>query len=197
MDMSTATSIQQIYASHLRARVSEMSLTERATEEPGSDVDRQANAGFPAPSGFRFIPRELAAKSRRLIEGYHGIHGYGCLPDLLWHSDARDIIECNRELTQIFKSASKSRGAKRANESLLLIATVIFSVETLARDFAGWGKRFPAAKREAEKMLDDTRLRPHVWFMDGYLYPSLTAHRELASEIAPSMVISEASARSS
>jgi hypothetical protein len=163
-----------------------MSLTEGTAEDTGSDVDRKTNGDFPATSDFRFIPRELASKSRRLIEGYHGIHGYGCLPDLLWHSDARDIIECNRELTRIFKSASKSRGAKRANESLLLIATVIFSVETLARDFAGWGKRFPAAKREAEKMLDDISLRPHVWFMDGYLYPSLTAHRELASEIAPS-----------
>jgi hypothetical protein len=166
-----------------------MSLTESTEENIGGDFGRQTNADLPATSDFRFIPRELAAKSRRLIESYHGIHGYGCLPDLLWHSDARDIIECNRELTQIFKNASKSRGAKRANNSLLLIATVIFSVETLARDFAGWGKRFPAAKREAEKMVGDIRLRPHVWFMDGYLYPSLTAHRELASEIAPSTAV--------
>jgi hypothetical protein len=163
-----------------------MSLTDSTAEDIGSGACRETNADLPAISDFRFIPRELATKSHRLIESYHGIHGYGCLPDLLWHSDARDIIECNRELTRIFKSASKSRGAKRANNSLLLIATVIFSVETLARDFAGWGRRFPAAKREAEKLLDDTRLRPHTWFMDGYLYPSLTAHRELAGEIAPS-----------
>ena len=167
-----------------------MSLTEGTAEDLGSDLDGKTNADLPATSDFRFIPRELAAKSRRLIEGYHGIHGYGCLPDLLWHSDARDIIECNRELTQIFKNASKSRGAKRANESLLLIATVIFSVETLVRDFAGWGKRFPAAKREAEKMLGDGSAGSHVWLMDGYLYPSLTAHRELAREIAPSMPLS-------
>jgi hypothetical protein len=166
-----------------------MSLTEATAEEIDSALDRQSDADIPTTSHFRFIPRELAAKSRRLIEGYHGIHGYGSLPDLIWHSDARDIIECNRELTKIFKSASKSRCAKRANSSLLLIATVIFSIETLARDFAGWGKRFPAAKREAEKMLGDIRLQPHAWFMDGYLYPSLNAHRELASEIAPSAVM--------
>jgi hypothetical protein len=183
--MSTATSIQLTYVYHFRAQARDMSLTESNAEDIGSDLDGRTNADLPTISDFRFIPRELAAKSRRLIEGYHGIHGYGCLPDLLWHSDARDIIECNRELTGIFKNASKSRGAKRANNSLLLIATVIFSVETLARDFAGWGKRFPAAKREAEKMLDDIRLRPHVWFMDGYLYPSMNAHRELASEITP------------
>jgi len=111
------------------------------------------------------------------------------MPDLLWHSDARNIIEGNRELTQIFKRASKSRGAKLANESLLLIATAIFSVETLARDFAGWGKRFPAAKREAEKMLDGITLRPQLWFMDGYLYPSRNSNREMSSEIAPSAAL--------
>ena len=165
-----------------------MSLTEGA-EDNGGDLDRQTNADFPATSDFHFIPPELAAKSRRLIEGYHGIHGYGCMPDLLWHSDARNIIEGNRELTQIFKRASKSRGAKLANESLLLIATAIFSVETLARDFAGWGKRFPAAKREAEKMLDGITLRPQLWFMDGYLYPSRNSNREMASEIAPSAAL--------
>jgi hypothetical protein len=166
-----------------------MSLTEGTAGDNGSDLDRRPDADLHTASDFRFIPRELAAKSRKLIEGYHDIHGYGCLPDLLWHSDARDIIDCNRDLTKIFKGASKSRCAKRANGSLLLIATVIFSVETLARDFAGWGKRFPAAKREAEKMLYDATLRPHVWFMDGYLYPRLTAHRELASEIAPSTAL--------
>jgi len=156
-----------------------MSLTE-------SIADTDADPHFSAAPEFHFIPSELAAKSRRLIEGYHGIYGYGSLPDLLWHSDARNIIECNRELAQVFRRASKSRGAKRANESLLLIATVIFSVETLVRDFAGWGKRFPTAKREAEKIFDAVTLRPQIWFMDGYLYPSRNAHRELTSEIAPS-----------
>jgi hypothetical protein len=189
MIMRTALSIGEVFVFHLRARVGEMSLTEGTTEHADSGLDHESHADFATTSHFRFIPRELAEKSRRLIEGYHGIHGYGCLPDLIWHSDARDIVECSRELTQIFKSASKSRGAKRANHSLLLIATVVFSIETLARDFAGWGKRFPAAKREAEKLLDDIRLGPHAWFMDGYLYPSLTAHRELASEIAPSTAL--------
>jgi hypothetical protein len=166
-----------------------MSLIEGSAEDTGSGLGRKTHADLEVASDFRFIPRELAAKSRKMIESYHGIHGYGCLPDLLWHSDARDIIECNRDLALIFKSASKSRCAKRANDSLVLIATIIFSVETLARDFAGWGKRFPAAKREAQKMFDGAAQRPHVWFMDGYLYPSLAAHRELASEIAPSAAV--------
>jgi hypothetical protein len=161
-----------------------MSLIEPTREDDGRVL--KGNENTQTTSDFHFIPRELAAKTRKLIEGYHTIHGYGCLPDLLWHSDARDLIECNRDLMEIFKGASKSRGAKRANSSLLLIATIVFSVEVLARDFAGWGKRFATAKREAEKMLREIALRPHVWFMDRYLYPSPSTHRELVREIAPS-----------
>jgi hypothetical protein len=163
-----------------------MSLIGDTAEDAETEPAPKAEAGFEASPTFRFVPRELAGKSRKLIESYHAINGYGCLPDLLWHSGARDIIECNRDLAQIFRNASRCRGAKRANDSLLLIATVIFSIEALARDFAGWGKRFPTAKREAEKLLGDAPTTQHVWFMDMYLYPSLGLHREWASELTPS-----------
>lgn len=164
-----------------------MSLTgDAATEKAATDARLQADKGVGVNSSFRFVPKELAAKCRKLIESYHAMHGYACLPDMLWHSDARDIIECHRDLTHVFRNASKSRCAKRANDSLVLIATVIVSLEVLARDFAGWGRRFPAAKREAEAMLGDLPLKPRTWFMDGYLYPSLGIHRELASSLAPS-----------
>ena len=101
--------------------------------------------------------------------------GYGCLPDMLWHSDARDIVECDRELAQLFKNASKSRCAKRANNSLRLIATVVVSLETLARDFAGWGKRFPNTKREAERLLGGFPLRA-ARLVDGHVSVPITRH---------------------
>ena len=113
-----------------------------------------ADAGAALGASFRFIPRELAIKCRRLIESYHAIYGYVGLPDMLWLSDARDIIERDRELTRIFKRAARSRAAKRANDSFLHIATTIVSLEVLARDFSGWGKRFPAAKVRGR---EDTR----------------------------------------
>jgi hypothetical protein len=163
-----------------------MSLIDHTTQDVEDPAERQTDGGFGATSNFRFIPKELAAKCRKLIESYHAMHGYGCLPDMLWHSDARDIIECHRELMQVFKNASKSRGAKRAYESFLLIATAVVSLEVLARDFAGWGRRFPVAKREAETMLVDFPARQRAWFMDKYLYPSLNTHRELANALAPS-----------
>lgn len=164
-----------------------MSVIEDTVGDADLVAGRYNDAAFDHTSNFRFMPRELAAKARKLIESFHAIHGYGCLPDLLWHSSARDMIECDRELGLIFKSASKSRCAKRTNDSLLLIATVIFSVEMLARDFAGWGRRFPSARREAERLLDDMTHPSHAWFMDMYLYPSLGIQRELAGELAPSL----------
>jgi len=164
-----------------------MSLIGDAASDAARDLSPQADNGVSAPSKFRFVPKELAVKSRKLIESYHAMHGYARLPDMLWHSDARDDIECNRELTRVFRNASKARCAKRANDSLLLIATVIVSLEVLARDFAGWGRRFPSARREAEAMLGDFPLRQQrTWFMDQYLYPSLGIHRQLASSLAPS-----------
>ncbi len=99
------------------------------------------------------------------------MYGYVGLPDMLWLSDARNFIECNDELTKFFKKASKSRGAKRANDSFLLIATTIVSVEVLARDFASWGKRSPAAKIEAEEVLGELPSQRRTWLMDLYLYP--------------------------
>lgn len=141
--------------------------------------------GAATGSQFRFLPKELTTKCRKLVESYHAIHGLGCLPDMLWHSDARDIIECDRELSQIFKNASKSRSAQRANDSLVLIATVIVSLEVLIRDFYGWGKRFPAAKRTAECLLADFALRPRSWFLDQYLYPSTNKTPQLAGFVPP------------
>ncbi len=152
-----------------------------------SDVAMESGRDVGATANFRFLPDELAVKCRALIESYHQMLGYGCLPDMLWHSDAQDIIAGDRELAQLFRNASKSRGARRANDSLLLIATVVLSLETLARDFAGWGKRFPDAKREAERLLGGFPLRPRVWLLDMYLYPSLGIHREFASALAPSI----------
>ena len=160
-----------------------MALINDSTIDSGNE--RQTVLGTDENSTFRFIPRELAGKCRKLVDSYHAINGYGRLPDMLWHSDARDIIDCHRELAQIFKTASKSRCAKRANDSFVLIATVIVSVEVLARDFAGWGKRFPAARHEAQELLGEISQRPRIWFMDKYLYPSLTIHRDIASALAP------------
>ena len=165
-----------------------MSLISYSERDTAGEVGRQADLPADPNLSFRFLPKDLTAKCRRLLEGYHAMHGYAALPDMLWHSDARDIIECHRDLARVFRNACKSRCAKRANESLLLIATVVVSLEVLARDFAGWGKRYPAAKRDADLLLGDVLLS-HNWLMDTYLYPPLGAQREFASVLAPTATL--------
>jgi len=149
------------------------------TDDVRAEFGQPNGSGAIAGSDFKFLPKELTVKCRKLVESYHDIHGYGSLPDMLWHSDARDIIECHRELSRIFKAASKSRCAKRANESLVLIAVVVASLEILNRDFLGWGKRFPAAKREADGLLAGFATKPRSWYMDQYLYSSFNLPQEL------------------
>lgn len=163
-----------------------MSLIGDVTREAETDSATAADAGIGVKSSFRFLPQELSIKCRKLIESYHAMYGYAGLPDMLWLSEARDIIECHSDLTKIFKAACKSRGAKRANESLQLIATLVVSLEVLARDFAGWGRQFPAAKREAEKLLGDFPQRHGACLMDFYLYPPRGIRREFANALVPS-----------
>ncbi len=149
-----------------------------------SDAGMHA-AGASSGTNFRFVPRELAEKCRRLIESYHAMHGYSCLPDMLWRSDARDFIESHRDFIHVFKNASKTRCAKRANDGFVLIATTILSLEVLSRDFAGWGKRFPLAKRKAESLIHEFLPNPRVWLVDMYLYPRRHIHPALINALAP------------
>jgi len=170
------------------------SIGDTAAETP-ADAATRTDGGNDIGSNFSFVPGELAVKCRSLIESFHGMYGYVGLPDMLWLSDARDIIECHADLAQLFKKASRSRGAKRANDSFLIIATDIVAIEVLARDFAGWGKRFPAAKRAADKLIGELSLRRRTWLMDLYMYPPLGVRREFTDTLVPSAAAAPSAAR--
>jgi len=126
--------------------------------EPGAHVD------------FRFLPKELAERSRQLIESYHDLNGYAKLADLLWHAEDREFISRHRELAPVFRKASVARSAKKAQQGYVLIATILLSLELLASDFAGWGKRFPSAKRKADLILREHLPNSCSWLTDFYLY---------------------------
>jgi hypothetical protein len=148
--------------------------------------DRQAHDAAQSKSNFGFLPVDLSGKCRTLIESYHTIHGFAGLPDMLWTSQARSIIESDRELTQAFARACRSRGARRANEVFIAIAVIVVSLEMLTRDFAGWGKRFPNAKSQADDVLNDRIKKQRIQLMDLYLYPSLAARRDLSNAFGSS-----------
>jgi hypothetical protein len=160
-----------------------MSLIAYREKHRGDAADSRTGPWVSDNTSLRFLPDELAARCGKLLESFHAMHGYSALPDMLWHSDARDIIECHRDLTQVFRKACKSRCAKRANQSFLRLATAIVSLEVLIRDFAGWGQRYPAARREAELLLGEFLMAQRNWLMDKYLYPQFGI-RDFASALA-------------
>lgn len=161
-------------------------MTEDVTSN--REVSPSADGAVELKSNFTFLPVDLSGKCRTLIESYHTIHGFAGLPDMLWRSQARGIIESDRELTLAFAHASRSRGAKRANEVFIAIAVIVMSLEVLARDFAGWGKRFPNAKSQADDVFNDRIKKQRIELMDLYLYPSLAARREFADAFASSPI---------
>jgi hypothetical protein len=120
---------------------------------------------------LKFIPSALSAKCRQLIETYHDIHGYSCLPDRLWHPETRNFIECRKDFHRIFRRAAIAKSAKKANEGFVLIATTILALEVLSSNFSGWGQRYPLAKRRADALLAQFMPHASTWLMDMYLYP--------------------------
>jgi hypothetical protein len=118
-----------------------------------------------------FLPQPLSSQCQRLIEGYHELHGYSCLPDILWKSRLGKFIETNQEFRQLLKKASTARSAKKSNESFVLIATAILSLEILASNFAGWSALYPEAGSTAHAILQGNARSPHMPLMEFYLYP--------------------------
>jgi hypothetical protein len=115
------------------------------------------------------LPPTLAAQCRGLIESYHEIHGYGCLPNMLWRAELGDFIKAHPCLRQILRKASTTRSAKVANKGFVEIATAILSLEILASDFASWSTMFPEARSTANALL---RMRSaRMFLMEYYLYP--------------------------
>jgi hypothetical protein len=91
----------------------------------------------------------------------------------------------HKDFRQIFKRASTTRSAKRANEGFILIATAILSLEVLASDFASWSARYPAAKRRADAILQEYTLNSRTWLMDRYLYPRSYINPAFINALAP------------
>jgi len=118
-----------------------------------------------------FLPATLTAQCRSLIESYHEVHGYTCLPDVLWKFRLGPFIQRQRELRQCLKKASTTRSAKKANEGFVQIATAILSLEILASSFAGWSAIYPEAGETARSILKRQARGPHMPLMEFYLYP--------------------------
>jgi hypothetical protein len=130
-----------------------------------------AQAGKAENLDFNFLPKSLTVQCRSLIESYHELHGYACLPDILWKSRLGPFIETHHELRQLLRKASTTRSAKKSNEGFVRIATTILSLEILASSFAGWSAIYPEAGSKAQMILKRNMRSPQMPLMEFYLYP--------------------------
>jgi hypothetical protein len=117
------------------------------------------------------LPGNLTRQCRSLIESYHEVHGYACLPDILWKSRLGPFIEKHSELRQFLRKASTTRSAKKAHDGFVRIATAILALEILASSFAGWGALYPEAAEVAGAILKRNSQGTHMPLMEFYLYP--------------------------
>src|ERR1700676_3950877 len=92
-----------------------------------------------------FLPTSLTTQCQSLIESYHELHGYACLPNILWKARLGPFIEKHREFRHLLKKASTTRSAKKSNQGFVRIASTILSLEILASSFGGWRAVYPAA----------------------------------------------------
>src|SRR5580704_8942268 len=132
-----------------------------------------------------FLPANLTRQCRSLIESYHEVHGFACLPDTLWKFRLGPFIQRQRELRQCLKKASTSRSAKKANEGFVQITTAILSLEILASSFAGWSAIYPEAGERARAVLKQNVRGPHMPLMEFYLYPPKYLSSAAIATLAP------------
>ena len=141
-----------------------------AVVRAASGASDEALSGGGSPD-FAFLPQNLSSQCRSLIESYHGLHGYGCLPDILWKAGLGPFIETHREFRQLLRKASTTRSSKKSSDGFAQIATTLLSLEILASNFAGWSALYPQAASTAKSILKRHTRISHTPLMESYLYP--------------------------
>ena len=151
-------------------------------ESAASDDTPSDRNGSP---DFGFLPQNLRSQCRSLIESYHGLHGYSCLPDILWRAGLGPFIETHREFRLLLKKASTTRSAKKSNEGFVKIATTILALEILASRFAGWSTIYPSETTRSRAILKASARRPHTPLIEFYLYPPKHLNAAAIAALSP------------
>jgi len=120
---------------------------------------------------FGFIPDELRAQCQKLVVSFHEMHGYACLPDMLWKAGLAELIDRHKALRDALQKASTARSARRANEFYVIIAAESLALEVLARDYGNWSGAVPTAKARALELLEAGAPAARTWLIEHYLYP--------------------------
>src|SRR5580698_10227817 len=139
--------------------------------ERADDNSDAPNAGDAEKVDFGFLPKSLISQCQVLIESFHDLHGYPCLPDILWKAGLGPFIETHREFRQLLRKASTTRSAKKSNDGFVRIATTILSLEILASRFAGWSTIYPQDASRSQVIQKANARGRHTPLIEFYLYP--------------------------
>src|ERR1700730_17302334 len=150
-----------------------------------NDAGKAALADKSENFDLSFLPKSLTAQCQSLIESYHELHGYACLPNMLWKARLGPFIQAHRELRQLLRKASTTRSAKKSNEGFIRIATKMLSLEILASSFAGWSAIYPEAGSMAHAILRRNARSPQMPLMEFYLYPPKYVSSAAIAALAP------------
>jgi hypothetical protein len=139
--------------------------------ESADDTDGAPNPGEVENVDFGFLPKSLISQCQTLIESFHELHGYACLPDILWKAGLGPFIEAHGQLQQLLRKASTTRSAKKSNQGFVKIATTILSLEILASRFAGWSTIYPREASQSRKIQKANVRGRYTPLIEFYLYP--------------------------
>ena len=70
-----------------------------------NDSGSEPDTGRAEDADFSFLPKNLISQCQVLIESFHDLHGYSCLPDILWKARLGPFIETHEELRQQLRKA--------------------------------------------------------------------------------------------
>lgn len=160
--------------------------------ESADDTDGAPDPGTAENIDFGFLPKSLTSQCQVLIESFHELYGYSCLPDILWKAGLGPFIEEHEQLRQLLRKASTTRSSKKSNQGFVKIATTILSLEILASRFAGWSAIYPKdASRSLTIQMTNARGR-HTPLIEFYLYPPKYRNSAAVAALVPPRDIHEA-----
>ena len=164
--------------------------------ENADDIKGAPDCGTAANVDFGFLPKSLTSQCQVLIESFHELHGYSCLPDMLWKAGLGPFIETHEQLRQLLRKASTTRSAKKSNQGFVRIATTMLSLEILASRFAGWSTIYPQDASRSQTIQNANARGRHTPLIDFYLYPPKYRNSAAIAALVPPRDIHEAAINS-
>jgi hypothetical protein len=118
---------------------------------------------------FEWVPDKLIANWVMGVKAKHEQHGWGSMPGILWDQDTMTFIGCSNGLTEMLKVATKSWRSAKRHEAQTYLVSIVLAIETLGSNFAGWGDRYPDAKRKADEILNTYFIANRARLLDVYM----------------------------